>query len=302
MDSPGGGVHGVAGSSIVPNFVQGSAPMASVFVLDKRVLQSVGYPMFSEVLSLEDFSRILADIGYQGMELWEPPPAIVLPYLVSTIAKHGLRLVGMEGTTRGLNDRHCLSRVEAELRGNIELAATHGVRHLTLHAGLTIPEQTEDESIDNCVVALKRIAPHARDRGVLLVLENLNPLDNPLQDGQSVAYVANVCQGVSDPHVKMLLDIYSAQITDGNIIETIRRHIGSIGHFQVAGVPGRGEADEWQELNYSAICRLIASLGYEGFVGQEFKPGPDPEGSLRRMFAICDHELCRPSGRPLERP
>jgi hydroxypyruvate isomerase len=98
----------------------------------------------------------------------------------------------------------------------------------------------------------------------------------------------DVIEGVASPRVKILYDIYHAQIMEGDVIATIREHKDRIGHFHTGGVPGRHEIDATQELNYSAVCKAIADTGFTGFVAQEFVPTRDPLTSLREAVAICD--------------
>ena len=89
---------------------------------------------------------------------------------------------------------------------------------------------------------------------------------------------------------KLLYDIYHMQIMEGDVIRTIRENIRWIGHFHTAGVPGRRDLDETQELHYAAICKAIAETEYDLYVGHEFKPKGDPIDALRAAFAICDQE------------
>ena len=78
------------------------------------------------------------------------------------------------------------------------------------------------------------------------------------------------------------------QIMEGDVIRTIQENIRWIGHFHTAGVPGRRDLDEAQELNYVAICKAIAETDYDLYVGHEFKPKADPIDALRAAFAVCD--------------
>jgi hydroxypyruvate isomerase len=78
------------------------------------------------------------------------------------------------------------------------------------------------------------------------------------------------------------------QIMEGDIIRTIRDNIYYIGHFHTAGVPGRHEIDDTQELNYRAIAQAIVDLGYEGYLGHEYTPLRDPLESLDQAITICD--------------
>jgi hydroxypyruvate isomerase len=78
------------------------------------------------------------------------------------------------------------------------------------------------------------------------------------------------------------------QIMEGDVIATIRENIQWIGHFHTAGVPGRHDMDDTQELNYRGICAAIAETGYDLYVGHEFTPKGDPIEALRQAFAVCD--------------
>jgi hydroxypyruvate isomerase len=79
------------------------------------------------------------------------------------------------------------------------------------------------------------------------------------------------------------------QIDEGDIIRSIQDHHQYFGHYHTAGVPGRHEIDERQELNYPAIMRAIVATGYTGYVAQEFMPADkDPVASLKNAIKICD--------------
>lgn len=79
------------------------------------------------------------------------------------------------------------------------------------------------------------------------------------------------------------------QIDEGDVIRTIRDNHNYIGHYHTAGVPGRNEIDDTQELNYSAIMKAIHETGFKGYVGQEFIPeNLNKLDSLKKAIAICD--------------
>jgi hydroxypyruvate isomerase len=100
----------------------------------------------------------------------------------------------------------------------------------------------------------------------------------------------DVCTRVNSARVKILFDIYHAQIMDGNIVANIKSAFPLIGHFHTGGVPGRNELDDTQELNYKFILKTIADLGYSGYVAHEYDPTPgrDPLQSLEKVFEIAD--------------
>jgi hydroxypyruvate isomerase len=79
------------------------------------------------------------------------------------------------------------------------------------------------------------------------------------------------------------------QIMNGDVIRRIRRYKDVIGHYHTAGVPGRGELDQDQEVNYPAVMRAILETGYRGYVAQEFIPTwPDRIQALRHAASVCD--------------
>jgi hydroxypyruvate isomerase len=152
------------------------------------------------------------------------------------------------------------------------------------------------EGADNAVAFLNRVKGHAQEKGVTLCVEAFNDkYQNPAigrvdQAGNHLAWVVDVVQRVNSPRVRVLFDIYHIQIMDGNIVENIKATFPLIAHFHTAGVPGRHEIDENQELNYGFILRTIADLGYTGYVAHEYDPTPgrNPAEMLEKVFAIAD--------------
>ena len=152
------------------------------------------------------------------------------------------------------------------------------------------------EGADIAVDFLNRVRNHAEDKGVNLDLEVMNDkfkdpaIGRDDQISNHVAWAADVCRRVNSPRVKILFDIYHVQIMDGNIVANIREYFPLIGQFHTAGVPGRHEMDENQELNYRFIASVIADLGFTGFVAHEYDPaaGHDAIQSLEKTFALMD--------------
>ncbi len=98
-----------------------------------------------------------------------------------------------------------------------------------------------------------------------------------------------LCRKIESENFKLLFDIYHMQISEGDIIRTINDNHDFIGHYHTAGVPGRNEIDQTQELFYPAIMKAISATGFKGFVAQEFIPkGPNPLQSLKKAIDLCD--------------
>ncbi len=170
--------------------------------------------------------------------------------------------------------------------GGSDILITGGRRH-----GMSYTE-----GADIAVDFLNRVKNHAEDKGVNLCLEVMNSkYKDPAygrddQIGDHLPWVADVCRRVNSPRVKILFDIYHVQIMDGNIVANIREYFPLIGQFHTAGVPGRREIDDTQELNYRFIASVIAGLGFTGFVCHEYDPAPghDPIQSLEKVFALAN--------------
>jgi hydroxypyruvate isomerase len=146
------------------------------------------------------------------------------------------------------------------------------------------------------VTFLNRVKGHAEEKGVNLCVEILNDkFQNPAigridQVGNHLAWVIDVIQRVNSPRVRLLFDIYHVQIMEGNVVDNIKAAFPLIAHFHTAGVPGRHELDETQELNYDFIFTTIVDLGYKGYVSHEYDPTPgkDPSKMLEKVVAITD--------------
>ncbi len=86
-----------------------------------------------------------------------------------------------------------------------------------------------------------------------------------------------------EPNVKVQMDFYHAQITEGDIVTTLRQHMNEIGHIQIAGVPDRHEPIDC-ELNYSYLFKLLDELGYGGWIGCEYRPRAGTTEGLGWLF------------------
>lgn len=142
----------------------------------------------------------------------------------------------------------------------------------------------------NCVEGLKQVLPLAAKHKVKLVMELLNSkVDHKDYQCDRTAWGVELCKRLNSGNFGLLYDIYHMQINEGDVIRTIRDHHQYIAHYHTAGVPGRHEIDETQELQYPAIMRAILKTGFKGFVAQEFIPlNQDKLASLEKAVRICD--------------
>jgi hydroxypyruvate isomerase len=175
-----------------------------------------------------------------------------------------------------------------DFRNNIKAAADAGWPNVICMAG-DRKGISDQEGLDNCELILKEAAKIAEDKGVVICMELLNSkVNHPGYMCDHSAWGFELCRRVNSPGFKMLYDIYHMQIMDGDLIATIKNNIEHIGHFHTAGVPGRHELDENQEIYYPAVMRAIVETGYDGYVAHEYTPIHDPITSLKQAVETCD--------------
>lgn len=251
----------------------------------RKLAQSVSRWIYDNI-PLDDFCKQLAAMGYTGVDLLGPDEWAVPK-------KHGLICTMAYGPTT-MQIGHGLNRLEhhddfvAQSEKLLPQIAAAGIPNMIVFSG-NRKGQDDATGIQNCITGLKRLAPLAEQHGVTLCMEYLNSkVDHKDYAFDNMRYGVEICRGVGSKRVKLLYDIYHAQIMEGDVIRTLRDNIEHIGHFHTGGVPGRKDIDDTQELYYPAICRAIVATGFDGWLAHEYIPKADPMGTLKKAFAICD--------------
>lgn len=151
-------------------------------------------------------------------------------------------------------------------------------RWATVTSGLAVQNLSHKQQTQNVIEGLKRAADIVAKTDLVLVLEPLNVLvDHAGYFVVTSDHAAEIIDGVGSPHVKILFDIYHQQISEGNLINNIRKHWDRIDYFQVGDVPGRKEPGTG-EINYRNVFKAIHEKGYDGILGMEHglsQPGMD---------------------------
>ncbi len=172
---------------------------------------------------------------------------------------------------------------EAEFRTGvakaIEYALALGTPQLHMMAGL-VPAGSDmaihrKTYLENMKFAAQALAKH----NLTLLLEPINTRDMPgyFLNTQAQAHQLRVESG--EPNVKVQMDFYHAQIMEGDLAETFKKYFKDIGHTQIASVPKRNEPDDG-EVNYPYLYQLLDEMGYEGYVGCEYRPKGKTEDGL----------------------
>jgi hydroxypyruvate isomerase len=154
------------------------------------------------------------------------------------------------------------------------------------------------------VKTLTRLAELGERAGRVFTLENLNTaVDHPGTPFAKAADTLALVEAVDSPHLKMNLDLYHAQIGEGNLVALVERALPAVGEIQVADVPGRCEPGTG-EIHYPAVAAALDRLGYTGVVGLEGWASGDPELALERFRAVFTVRTSTPpaAGRPRPTP
>ena len=254
---------------------------------NNRINQSVIWWCFKP-MTVEELAKHAARMGIKSVELVGPEhwPMLKKLGLVCAISpSHGFA----KGFARKEEHDECLE----VLRKRINETADAGFPNVITFSGFR-HGVSDEVGIKNMVEGLGKIIPHAEKRKVTLCLEMLNSRVNVEMKGHpdyfcdKIEVAAEVCKRIGSERMKILFDIYHVQIMEGDIIARIKEFHPFIGHYHTAGVPGRGELDDAQEINYPPIMRAIVETEYKGYVGQEFIPTRDKVASLNHAVKVCD--------------
>lgn len=225
-------------------------------------------------------------IGIKGIDL-------VGPKDWPTLKKHGLESTMCNGAeinlVDGFNDEKFHEKLIKNYTEMIPLVAAAGYKNLICFSG-NRRGKDDETGWNNCVKGLKQLIPLAEKHNVVLVMELLNSkLNHKDYQCDRTSWGAELCKRVGSENFKLLYDIYHMQIDEGDVIRNIRDYHQYIAHYHTAGVPGRNEIDDTQELYYPAIMKAIAETGFKGYVAQEFIPkNADKIASLKKAVEICD--------------
>ena len=237
-------------------------------------------------IELETLCTEAKKMGIKGIDLVGPKDWPVLK-------KHGLTSSMCNGAeinlVDGWNDPKFHETLIKNYTEMIPLVAKAGYKNLICFSG-NKRGKDDETGWNNCVAGLKQIIGIAEKHNVVLVMELLNSKkDHKDYQCDRTSWGAELCKRLGSENFKLLYDIYHMQIDEGDVIQNIKDYHQYIGHYHTAGVPGRAEIDETQELYYPAIVKAILATGFKGFLAQEFIPrAQDKLGSLRAAISICD--------------
>ena len=238
--------------------------------------------------SLEEILPLLKELGIYSIDLIGPNEFEVLK-------KHDFHCSMCEGAeislTEGWNRLDLHKELIKRYKEAIPKVADAGFTNLICFSG-NRNGMDDYVGLENCAQGLEQILPLAEKYGVVIQMELFNQINHPDYMADSSLWGISLCRRLGTENFKLLYDIYHMQIQEGNIIDSIKKYHSYFGHYHTAGVPGRNEIEESQELNYAAIMKAIHQTGFNGHVAQEFIPlREDPFVSLEKAVTICEQLL-----------
>lgn len=285
-------IQGIAGATVLttaglPRAIRAAQAEDLYRARNNRINQSVVHwcfkPMSVEELAIQSARMGCKSVELVGTEHWP------------TLKKHGLicAISSSHGFAKGFAHVEEHEQCIASLRKSIDATAEAGWPSVITFSGFR-RGLSDEVGMKNMVEGLKKIVGHAEKKKVTLCLEMLNSRVNLEMKGHpdyfcdDIDRSVEICKRIASERLKVLFDIYHVQIMHGDVITRLRQHRDWIGHYHTAGVPGRAEIDDTQEINYAPIMKAIAETGYQGYVGQEFIPVRDKVKSLNQSVRICD--------------
>lgn len=244
--------------------------------------------LYPELPFLERFAAAAAD-GFKAVE-YAVPYVAKAEELAALNAAYGLEQAlfnlpagDWDGGERGIA---CHPDRVDEFRAGIEVALRYagvlGCRKVNCLAGIA-PRGVAAEVLEATLVAnLQYAAPRLAAAGVMLLIEPINPRDIPGFYLNTARHAERLLSAVGSDNLKIQYDIYHQQVTAGDLVPTYERLRHRIGHIQIADAPGRHEPGTG-EINYRFVLNELDRLGYDGWVGCEYRPQAGTSAGLRWM-------------------
>ncbi len=234
-------------------------------------------------LPFEERLERVAQAGYHSLELvgefkhWSPEEFQNVNRKKRSL---GLGFDATSGLTHGIADPGQRPAFLAEVRAMIPVLEKLECATLIALSGNRVPGLSRSDQRQSCIDGLKQAAEIIEGKNLRLLVENIDPEENPRYYLTSAAEGFEIIRAVGHPHVKFLYDIYHEQVAEGNLIEKLEKNIDFTGVVHIADVPGRHEPGTG-EIDYRNIFKKLGQLKYDRYVAMEYLPTFDPVESLR---------------------
>ena len=227
--------------------------------------------LFTERPLIERFAAAAA-AGFRAVEL-QLPYDVAPSAVKAELDRHGLTMLGINTApgqaAAGEFGVAAVPGHEREFdtlfKQALDYVTAIGGCQIHCLAGKVPPEQ-RPAAEKVFIMNLIRAADAAREQGITLLIEPINPRDRPDYFLTRAEHAADVIAKVGRANVRIQFDFYHAQIVGGDLIKRFEKHFPVVGHVQIAAVPSRHEPDEG-EINYPAIFNALDRIGYGGWIG-----------------------------------
>jgi len=233
--------------------------------------------LFQELPFLDRFQAAAA-AGFRAVEFMFPydhTSAAVAERLTESGLENVLFNLSAGDWAAGDRGLACVPGREDEFRRSVSTALSYahalGTPRLHAMAGVVPPGAARASFQPTYIANLRYAAGQLADAGITLLIEPINTRDVPGYFLNTQAQAAEVCAAVGLPNIRIQMDCYHMQITEGDIATKLRTYAALCGHVQIAGVPERHEPDTG-EINYSYLFKLLDNIRYQGWVGCEYRP------------------------------
>ena len=280
-------------SAILAGTGGGISALAVESEVEERLKGRINHSVCSwtyNFIELDELCQVVKKLGFSSIDL-------IAPKDWPTLKKHNIHCsmcytAGRISLTEGWNNKNFHAVLIKDFTEAIPLVAEAGYKNLICFSG-NRNGMDDETGLKNCVEGLKKIMGLAEKSGVIIQMELFNSkVDHKDYMCDKSAWGVELCKRLGSPNFKLLYDIYHMQINEGDIIRTIRDNHEYFGHYHTAGVPGRNEIDESQEIFYPAVMKAIADTGFKGHVAQEFIPTGKTKkekiDALKKAIRICD--------------
>jgi hydroxypyruvate isomerase len=236
-----------------------------------------------EKLPFDQRIEKVAEAGYHALELVNEYKNFTKEDYASFRAKKRelhLTVDATSGISHSLCDSSQRDAFLDEVRAKLPVLEELESNKLIILSGDKVPGQSPQQMHDNCIESLKRAAEIAAAKNVGLLLENIDPEENPKYFLTSVSEGFEIVRSVGAPNVQFLYDFFHDQIAEGNLLAKLEKNLNLIGVVHIADVPGRHDPGTG-EINYPNIFRKLGQLGFNGYVAMEFIPEGETVAALR---------------------
>ena len=272
----------LAGAAASPSVFASPAPIASEADGVPFSLSVMLWTIYNDLPFEQRLERV-AEAGYHAVELvgefkdWKKQD-----FANARRKKRELKIEfdGTTGVWLPLADASAREPFLKSLREFIPTMRELECVRLIMQTGDAVPGISRSEMRANCIETLKRGGEIAAENNIELLIENIDPEENPKYFLTLSTEGFEIVRSVANPHVKFLYDFFHEQISAGNLIAKLEKNIDLVGLVHVADVPGRHDPGTG-EIYYPNIFRKLGELGYSRYVAMEFKPVGESVAALR---------------------